>query len=598
MKAHRTILLSCFIERSPQAMPLATSILKTSVSDLEGLEISLSDYTIQSNPEEAGKEILKQKPDSIGCSLYIWNVSFFRDLITYIKRISHDTIIYCGGPEATASPGLLLKTGLYDYIIPGEGEIPFRRLMLSLQGIEDKPDSPILPKAHLDSLSGISSPFLEGVLLPEKYDGVLWELSRGCPFNCAFCCESRGVRGVRYYDITRISAELDLFENSGVNQVFVLDPTFNIDKARALEILSLIKHKAPYIHFTIEIRAELLDEELAEAFSHIHCSLQIGLQSCHNNVLEYLNRNIDKEKFSEKIALLNKYGISFGLDLIIGLPGDSMAGFKESLDYAVGLIPNHLDIFRLSVFPGTELYDRAGEFNLNYSAEPPYNIISSPDFNPDELDELENYAHAVDQFYNKGKAAPWLLPLLDLLDMEASEFFELFMQFSQSTEREETDFENIAAFVHSLLKREDEDDSLAVVMDLILFNHLYSECLYSAPLEDFETSGFDRSIPYEKSDNLRTGIFSYDVTLYYELGMFDISAFIQHYPREVSYGFFFNLDGSVQIMSLSKELFMYLQAIDGKKTERDILSIIKCEADEIEEFTGFLMETSLIKPAR
>ena len=58
----------------------------------------------------------------------------------------------------------------------------------------------------------------------------------------------------------RIQKELILFEEKKVEQIFVLDPTFNINRDRTISIISLIKKHAPNIHFTFEIRAELLDE--------------------------------------------------------------------------------------------------------------------------------------------------------------------------------------------------------------------------------------------------------------------------------------------------------------------------------------------------
>ena len=216
-------------------------------------------------------------------------------------------------------------------------------------------------------LNTLPSPYLTGTIDPCRYSGLLWELSRGCPFKCGFCFESRGVAGVRQISLERIRKELELFEEKKVNQVFVLDPTFNCDIKRAKKILRMILKTAPLIHFTFEIRAEFIDREIAELFAGIHCSLQVGLQSAHPEVLANVNRTIDTVKFAEKISLLNSAGAIFGLDLIYGLPGDTPDGFKESLNYALRLQPNHLDIFPLAVIPGTALYDQAESFSPELS---------------------------------------------------------------------------------------------------------------------------------------------------------------------------------------------------------------------------------------
>ena len=142
----------------------------------------------------------------------------------------------------------------------------------------------------------------------------------------------------------------------------------------------LIRQKAPNTFFHFECRAELLNPELVAAFSRISCSLQIGLQSARPEVLKLVARSINRKEFAGKIALLNNAGIIFGFDLIYGLPGDNLAGFKESIDYALSLYPNSLEIFRLSVLPGTTLFDQRQELGLVSPTEPPYLVESTPQF--------------------------------------------------------------------------------------------------------------------------------------------------------------------------------------------------------------------------
>ena len=82
--------------------------------------------------------------------------------------------------------------------------------------------------------------------------------------------------------------------------------------------------------------------------------------------LKYLHRSFDRERFDHVCRLLNQYGITYGIDLIYALPGDSHETFVASLDYALSQRPNQLDIFPLSVLPGTELY-RITSYNVCYT---------------------------------------------------------------------------------------------------------------------------------------------------------------------------------------------------------------------------------------
>lgn len=597
---HKTILVSCHIQDSPQAIPLAASILKSYISDLSNISVNLLDFYINQTPEEASAKIIEEKPHSVGFSIYIWNRHFFEKTAALIKKHNQAILIYAGGADVTASAEKISENVNFDYLIQGEGELPFEKLMKrlslheSLSNIDNKCE--ILEREHIVDLNTIPSPFLKGVLDVSEWDGVLWELSRGCPYKCAFCAESRGVGGVRYFNEERIVKELQLFEEKKVEQIFVLDPTFNIDKKRALKILSLIGKYAPYIHFTFEIRAELLDEEMAQMFADVHCSLQIGLQSADKKVLKKVNRTLDKQLFSRKISLLNQSGAVFGLDLIFGLPGDTYQGFLSSLDYALMLIPNHLDVFRLSVFPGTELYDNAESLEINFLNTAPYTVNSIPGYDSDDLEKSQHIANAVNLFYNKGRSAPWLLSITDILNISPSLFFSEFSNFLQETQKNDSPvFEIQQSFLKDIFKKYDIENFLPIALDLSQFHHLYSEALNGEPDFNSETpqkfTGTDTI--YKQSPLLKIGIFSYDVTTYSEMGMIEIDSFSRNNFSEKSYGVIFNNGYEILTMGVEKHLYNFIEEIDGIKSIEEILIIINKEVDEIRDFIDFLVESAL-----
>ncbi|MDA3941507.1 MAG: cobalamin-dependent protein [Spirochaetia bacterium] len=333
MYLHKTVLVSCHILDSPQAIPLAAAILKSYQPYKE--EVIIKDFYLNDTPQAVAETVLKYNPDSIGFSMYIWNRDFLVETASIIKGIDNKITIYAGGAEITASALSFMSNNNFDYLVRGEGELPFSDLLKYLIGKDDNQPDKLLKMSYVNDLELIPSPFLNSNLDPGEWDGILWKLSRGCPYNCSFCSESRGVKGVRYYGEERIQQELILFEKKKVNQVFVLDPTFNINKDRALGIIKLIKENSP----------------------------------------------------------------------------------------------NHLDIFRLSIFPGTVLYEQADSFNLKFKNAVPYSVISSPEYSEADLDESEKIAQAVDLFYNKGKSAGWVLSIVDVLDIAPAQFFIEFSTF-------------------------------------------------------------------------------------------------------------------------------------------------------------------------
>jgi hypothetical protein len=422
-------LVAIHIEPGPRAVPLGPAMLASALKLAYGdqLRTTLLDCFLGDSAAACADRILADSPAAVGFSMYVWNRGLTLEVARLLKARRPELLVFAGGSEATADPQGVLEDPGIDLVLPGEGEAlivdTVGRLLrgeVLAAGIR-APASP--------DLATLPSPFLDGTLDPADYSGQLWELSRGCPFTCDFCFESRGGSGTRRVPMARVEAELRLFEQRLVSQVFVLDPTFNYDKKQAKEVLRLIRRTAPEIHFFFEIRSEFLDRELAGLFASIKCTLQIGLQSARPEVLHNIGRTLDPAAFEAKILLLHEAGASYGFDLIYGLPGDDLEGFRASLDFALALMPNHLDIFRLSVLPGTKLRETAPGFGVAFEPGHPYRVLATPSFSAADLDQAERLAEACDVFYNQGRAVPWFGILLAGLGCEPSELFLHFADY-------------------------------------------------------------------------------------------------------------------------------------------------------------------------
>lgn len=596
-------------------MPLAASLLKAQLDSTaeinDKLDVFLMDFYVENSAELISEKIFKESPDMVGFSVYLWNRPLVEQICHIIKNRFPGTILFAGGAEATAFPLNLLNSAPFDFVVKGEGELPLAEAVkkilkkesyLHIDGIYTGKELNNSEKNQwpVPDLDLIPSPFLTGVLDLKKYRGVLWELSRGCPFKCSFCFESRGVEGVRQFPLNRIQKELELFESVKVNQVFVLDPTFNRDVTRAKKILRMIQKTAPLIHFTFEARTEFIDAEMAGLFAGINCSLQIGLQSAIPGVLSNVNRKIDPEKYAEKISLLNSSGVIFGLDLIYGLPGDNLEGFKYSLNYALRLQPNHLDIFPLAVLPGTALYDDAGSFSLKYLHEAPYTLISSPGFSEADMIAAESLKNACNTFYNIGGAAGWMFMVLETLDIDPSDFLESFTEYTVPGTGDKELLKNAVtgiqlSFVKEQFDRHDKKELFPVMEDIITIHGAMNCSLYAGPY----------SLPLKKSFNDNT-LFRLTpgtmiITLKYSfddlmtLGDFDLEEFMVQYRPEKTYVIIYNCTGEIKPLVVDKQIFKLMQSFTGKLPLKDFLknnsSIAK---EDVYEFIEYAVSETMI----
>lgn len=442
------ICTTLLIEKSPQALPLGAACIASAIKNSPELnkltEVSLKAFSLEDEVVRNAGDVTAYIADellkltngrkSIIClSAFVWNIK----ILVQVAKIlgEHNCITIAGGPEITAHPDFYKA---FDYTVSGEGELSVPRLIERIlkntssggQDRSEKSDSIIISTSP--ELSELSSPYLDGIIDPAEYGGALWELARGCPFKCAYCYESKGEKTVRLFPMERIKAELELFAKKKVPQVFVLDPTYNVNKKRAVELLHLIAAKTPDTFYYFEARAELIDRELAREFTRIPCALQIGLQSANEETLRLVNRPFDKKKFVRGLSILNEEGVTFGLDLIYGLPGENFGSFRDGIDFAISMLPNNLEIFCLSVLPGTELADKAPALGLEYETKPPYHVTKTKELPAQDLERARQLAAACSYFYNAGRAVTWFNPICRLLKLKPSKFFELFYQKNKS----------------------------------------------------------------------------------------------------------------------------------------------------------------------
>ncbi len=425
----KLVLVAIHIEPSPRALPLGPAMLASALRDTFGEVVRtwVVDAFVAEPPAACAARILALGPEAVGFSMYVWNRTQTLAIAALLKAARPGLILFAGGPEATADRAAIQADPSMDFVLPGEGEVLIvEAVQRLLDGATPEAIAAWAQPAPVQDLAALPSPYLDGTLRPADYGGALWELSRGCPFTCDFCFEARGTAGTRRIPMARVEAELALFEAAGIQEVFVLDPTFNYQKVQAKQVLRLIAAKASGTHFFFEVRSEFLDREMASLFAAIHCTLQIGLQSAHDDVLRNISRSFDAEDFEAKILLLHEAGVPYGFDLIYGLPGDSLEGFRESVDFAMGLVPNHLDIFRLSVLPGTRLAETAAGLELAYEAANPYQVLASPSFSAQDMAQAGRIAHGCDALYNHGRAVPWFGMLLGPLDLPPSGVFQAF----------------------------------------------------------------------------------------------------------------------------------------------------------------------------
>jgi len=385
------------------------------------IRTSLKDFTLADSSTSIARDLLDAGFEAIGFSCYMWNVRKINEIARLLRNENPSLLLFAGGPHVTAAPEDLQEEGLFNYLVQNEGEDILEKILYGTL----PEDNQIVAGGQVN-LETLPSPFLAGTVDPAGYEGILWELSRGCPYNCAFCYESRNRGWVRRFPMSRLKEELRMFVRKKVRDIWILDSTFNHDDEWCIAFLEMLTELAPHIHFTFEIRAERITPAQAKLFGDLVVSLQIGLQSVQPKVMSRMNRPFRPGQFRKKIALLNQYYLVYGFDLIYGLPLDTLDGFRESIDFALSLSPSNVDIFPLSLLPGTELSEKAREWGINHDGSFEKNIMGREGFTDEDLEEADRLTKLCDFFYTKGLASMWFKTACEALELSPSLLLERF----------------------------------------------------------------------------------------------------------------------------------------------------------------------------
>lgn len=613
------------VRRSPQAVPLAAGCLAAALpSDLHKATTLIDGYPDQSD-QDILSAILACAPQVVAFSVYVWNRQRVIDLAHQLRRREPGLALVAGGPEATGDPAGLAAAAPWTALVHGEGEAALAGLLAALvAGTPERAlpgvtllgaDGPLSGAPHCPyDLDNAPSPWLSGVLKPEPSGGVLWEVARGCAFTCDYCFDGRGHRGVRGIDRQRLERELELFDRAGVSQVWVLDSTFNYPPERGIALLEMLLERAPGLHYHLEAKADFIDRHTVNLLGSLHCSVQLGLQSVHEQVLKAIHRPLDLDILAEKIHLLDGEGIVYGFDLIYGLPEDNYAGFKDSLDTVLGFAPNHLHIFPLAVLPGTRLARQRSRYGIVAQAEPPYELLASTNWTAEELELCRRLSAIVDLVYNTGRAVAFFPTILQALQLRPSELFESFFQWALKQQGIDYDslmsptrwsaedaYRMLQGYLCHQLRRTGQGHLESVFLDLLCYHYHYAETLLGEellPSQEDETpaqNAWER--PWLRSPHCRLVPFAYEVLDLLDMEDLQLEEIISLFRPVGSVALFMRRDNEVFCESLSEEMLRLLKQSNGSISPKDIFagSLARATGEELVQFA--VSEGLLLRPA-
>jgi pyruvate-formate lyase-activating enzyme len=353
------------------------------------------------------EKILASGAEAVAFTLCLWNVERSLRIARRLKESCPELFLMAGGPEISEDHPFLLEEPVFNALVTGEGEAVFPEILKGIRtGKLPAYDNVLLsgsagwrrgskPPPQID-LASVQVPVAALMECIKVRPAVYIETSRGCPLTCTYCRYHHLQKGIRALPAEAAARRVQQLRDAGAREIRFVDPTFN---ARA-DFTQLLKRLAEIndsrkLGFFAELRADTLTPEQAALMAKVNfLEVEIGVQSTDPNVLRTIRRPANIAQVERGIRLLTGAGVKVTLDLMYGLPEQTLDNVLRSVEWARSLGPNiTIQCMQTLLLPGTDLREQAEQYGMKAMPLPPYGVFSTSTMPEDDMRRIEVLLH-------------------------------------------------------------------------------------------------------------------------------------------------------------------------------------------------------------
>ena len=374
--------------------------------DARGIKAEIIDcYATPIPAEELVAEVIRRGPDLVGFSCTTSSFLEGYGVAALIKeRAPHIVTVFGGAHACSVGVGLLDDFPAIDYLVLGEGENTFYELVAAgCRGVENIPGIGYRKEGkgtlssvreHIKNLDDL--PFPAYRLLPEfprRYNLPLFSYpkapntsiisSRGCPYQCSYCDRSVFSRGFRFNSPEYIVEHLKMLNRDyGIRHVFFYDDLFTTDRNRVARFCELKERERLPVTYNCIARLEHVDGELLRLLKRSGCwQVNFGIESGDPDVIKKHRAYYGLEDVQRKLQMVRDTGMRVKGLFMVGLPGETEESIRRTIDYALALPLDEINVTKFTPFPGAPVYATIrehGEFDENWPLMNCINFVFVP----------------------------------------------------------------------------------------------------------------------------------------------------------------------------------------------------------------------------
>jgi len=350
------------------------------------------------------KAIIEMDFDILGIGSIVSAFDFTKKLVNALHRKRPNIPVIIGGGMSMALKDLWLSKTQVNYLVESDGEVVIQKFLSAYPNEESlskipglyvrKNDKFITNKSELPkNLDYISPPNWELLANRENYMSILknWlnvilpkemqlhdnehilpiVMTRGCPYKCTFCYHVNNLH--RCHSVGYIVEYLKKLKNKyGVSHIFTWDDLIMVDRKWLSDLCDeLIKQDVGTKIYTSGGKPNLVTRDLLKKMKSAgFVRISYGIESGSQHILNVMNKRTTVKQNYDAVKMSMEEGIFTHLNMILGMPGESLTTLKETINFLTslakeGLISSRNISFAYATgYPGTKLFQHMLDNNI------------------------------------------------------------------------------------------------------------------------------------------------------------------------------------------------------------------------------------------
>lgn len=367
-----------------------------------GYKIKIIDQRINTSWKDELREELKYGPLCVGISSMTGSqINFALEAARVVRQEVKNELmpIVWGGPHPSILPTETLVSEFVDIVVIGEGDITFLELIRAIEdkkglegikGIAYKENGNIKvnpPRELLDVEALVAIPWelvdVEKYIHPDFYLKKtnrtldIGQTSRGCPYQCGFCCSATLRK--RMWRPMSVKKSLDFITNDvhrfNLDGIWLRDDNFYVDSERTRQICQgMVDAKLKIDWYSSGTRVDTFlkltpdtVKAMKESGAHV---LKFGAESGSNRILNLMQKGITIEQTFLSNLKAKEWGIKPAYSFMAGFPGETFEEINMTIEAMNKLMRDNPDaelesICIYTALPGTPMYNLALAHGLN-----------------------------------------------------------------------------------------------------------------------------------------------------------------------------------------------------------------------------------------